>query len=45
MPSNTAHPVRIWFNRPFATSYWLFDMLRNNPEAIPQPAQNPGDIR
>ena len=35
MPSSTAHPVRIWFNRPFATSYWLFHMLRDNPDGYP----------
>jgi len=35
MPSSTEHPLRIWFNRPFATSYWLFDMLRDNPDGYP----------
>lgn len=33
--TDSAAPLRIWFNRPFATSYWLFDMLRNNPDGYP----------
>jgi biotin carboxylase len=28
-------PLNIWFNRSFATSYWLIKMLRENPDNIP----------
>lgn len=27
-------PVRIWFNRTFATNYWLMAMLRGNPDGV-----------
>jgi len=27
-------PVRIWFNRTFATNYWLMPMLRANPDGV-----------
>ena len=27
-------PVRIWFNRTFATNFWLMPMLRANPDGV-----------
>jgi len=31
----TSAPLRIWFNRTFATTYWLIPMLRSNPDSVP----------
>jgi len=34
MTSTIPH-LNIWFNRPFATTYWLIKMVKDNPDGVP----------